>query len=41
MALNLLASKRFGTFWTEMRINAMRHQKSVFHAPLKRVPWQA
>ncbi len=41
MALILLASKRFETFWTGMRINVMRHHKSVFHDPLKRVPWQA
>ena len=39
MALILLASKRFATFWTRMRTNAMRHHNSVFHDLLKRVPW--
>jgi hypothetical protein len=39
MALILVASKRFATFWTRMRINAMRHHNSVFHDLLKRVPW--
>jgi hypothetical protein len=39
MALILLASKRFATIWTRMRINAMRHHNSVFHDLLKRVPW--
>ncbi len=39
MALILLASKRFATVWTRMRINAMRHHNSVFHDLLKRVPW--
>jgi len=41
MALILLASKRFATFWTRMRINAMRHHNSVFHDVLQRVPWAA
>jgi IS4 transposase len=39
MALILLASKRFATFWTRKRTNAMRHHNSVFHDLLKRVPW--
>ena len=39
MALILLVSKRLATFWTRERINAMRHQNSVFHDLLKRIPW--
>ena len=39
MALILLGSKRLATVWTRKRINAMRHQNSVFHDLLKRVPW--
>ncbi len=35
----LLASKRFATIWTRMRINAMRHHNTVFHDVLKRLPW--
>ncbi len=38
MALILLASKRFETFWTGMRINAMQHENTVFHGPPKAVP---
>ncbi len=38
MALILLAAKRFETFWTGMRINAMQHENSVFHGPPKAVP---
>jgi len=38
MALILLMSKRLETFWTRMRTNTMRHQNSVFHDLLKRVP---
>ena len=41
MALILLASKRFATIWTRMRINAMRHHNTVFHDVLKRLPWDA
>ena len=41
MALILLASKRFATIWTRMRINAMRHHNTVFHDVLKRLPWEA
>ncbi len=41
MALILLASKRFVTIWTRMRINAMRHHNTVFHDVLKRLPWDA
>jgi transposase len=41
MALILLMSKRFATFWTGKRINAMRHQNSVFHDLLKRIPWDS
>ena len=39
MALILLVSKRLETFWTQERTNAMRHQNSVFHDLLKRIPW--
>ncbi len=39
MALILLLSKRFATIWTQTRTNAMRHNNSVFHDLLKRVPW--
>jgi hypothetical protein len=39
MALILLVPKRLETVWTRMRINAMRHQNSVFHDLLKRIPW--
>ena len=39
MALILLVAKRFATFWTQMGTNAMRHNNSVFHDLLKRVPW--
>ena len=35
----LLASKRFRTNWTRMRINAMRHENSVFHQLTKHIPW--
>lgn len=41
MALILLSSERFATFWTQLRVNAMRHQNSVFHDLMKRVPWDA
>ncbi len=41
MALILLASKRFETFWTRVRTNAMRHHNGVFHDLLKGVPWEA
>lgn len=41
MALILLVPKRFATFWTQERINTMRHQNSVFHDLLKRIPWAA
>ena len=41
MALILLVPERLATVWTRMRINAMRHQNSVFHDLLKRVPWDA
>jgi hypothetical protein len=39
MALILLCSERFATFWTRARINAMRHHNSVLHQVLKHVPW--
>lgn len=39
MALILLEPKRLPTFWTQERINAMRHHNSVFHDLLKRVDW--
>ena len=41
MALILLVAKRLPTFWTRMRIDAMRHYNSVFHDVLKLVPWRA
>jgi hypothetical protein len=39
MALILLVSKHLPVIWTRDRIDAMRHQNSVFHELLKRVPW--
>jgi hypothetical protein len=39
MALILLDSERFATFWTRREANAMRHENSVFHQILQRVPW--
>ena len=39
MVLILLVSKRLTTIWTQIRINTMRHQNSVFHDLLKRIPW--
>ena len=41
MALILLSSERFATFWTWKEANAMRHENSVFHQVLQRVPWSA
>jgi len=38
-ALILLGSRRLRINWTEERINAVRHQNSVFHGVLKHVPW--
>ncbi len=37
-ALILLASRRFRIIWTR-KVNAVRHQNSVFHDILKLVPW--
>lgn len=39
MALILLGSERFDTFWTRKEINTMRHNNSVLHQVLKLVPW--
>jgi hypothetical protein len=39
MALILLGSERFDTFWTRKEIDAMRHHNSVLHQVLKLVPW--
>src|SRR5260221_13996905 len=39
MALILLGSERFDTFWTRKGTNAMRHHNSVLHQVLKQVPW--
>jgi hypothetical protein len=39
MALILLNSERFATFWTRRETNAMRHHNSVLHQVLKHVPW--
>jgi hypothetical protein len=38
-ALILLGSRRFRIVWTRKRINAVRHQNSVFHDLLKLIPW--
>jgi hypothetical protein len=38
-ALILLGSRRFRSVWTRKRINAVRHQNSVFHDLLKLIPW--
>src|ERR1700754_2787899 len=38
-ALILLGSRRFAIVWTRIRINAVRHQNSVFHDILKLIPW--
>jgi hypothetical protein len=38
-ALILLASRRFRIVWTRKRINAVRHQNSVFRDLLKLIPW--
>jgi Transposase DDE domain/Domain of unknown function (DUF4372) len=38
-ALILLTSSRLRINWTEERVNAVRHQNSVFHGVLKHVPW--
>jgi hypothetical protein len=40
-ALILLGSRRFRIVWTRKRINAVRHQNSVFHDLLKLIPWTA
>jgi DDE family transposase/uncharacterized protein DUF4372 len=37
--LILLASRRFRIVWTRKRINAVRHQNSVFRDLLKLIPW--
>jgi len=37
--LILLVFKRLATFWTRNRSNTVRHQNSVLHDLLKRVPW--
>src|SRR5438132_1338507 len=39
MALILLGSERFATFWTRKEFNTMRHHNSVLHQVLKLVPW--
>jgi len=39
MALILLGSERFETFWTQKKVNAMRHQNTVLHQVLQHVPW--
>ena len=39
MALILLGSERFATFWTQKEINAMRHHNTVLHQILKLLPW--
>src|SRR5260370_3477582 len=39
MALILLGSERFATFWTRKELNTMRHHNSVLHQVLKLVPW--
>jgi hypothetical protein len=39
MALILLGSERFATFWTRKGFNAMRHENSVLHQILKHIPW--
>jgi DDE family transposase/uncharacterized protein DUF4372 len=38
-ALILLEFRRLRINWTEGRVNAVRHQNSVFHGVLKHVPW--
>ena len=38
-ALILLEFRRLRINWTEERVNAVRHQNSVFHGVLKHVPW--
>jgi len=40
-ALILLDSRRFRIVWTRKRINAVRHQNSVFRDLLKLIPWSA
>jgi hypothetical protein len=39
MALILLGSEQFAMFWTRKGISAMRHENSVLHQILKRIPW--
>lgn len=39
MALILLSSERFATFWTGKWTDAMRHENSVLHQILKHIPW--
>jgi hypothetical protein len=39
MALILLGSERFATFWTSEENNTMPHDNTVFHQLLKLVPW--
>src|SRR6266436_7456514 len=39
MALILLGSERFATFWTRKEINTMRHHNTVLHQILKLIPW--
>jgi hypothetical protein len=39
MALILLFSRRFATFWTREGIKAMQHHNSVLHQILKHIPW--
>jgi Domain of unknown function (DUF4372) len=38
-ALILLGSRRLRINWKEERMNAVRHQNSIFHGVLKHVPW--
>jgi IS4 transposase len=39
MALILLGSERFATFWTRKGTSAMPHHNSVLHEVLKHIPW--